>query len=181
MIQDILIHGMIVLMLPLKHCTTLRQRVSQFQSALLPTPNKDNASTASIPGLDSSIMVDPVRLHLTLGVMNLVDDTASNTSSSSPSGSGQSQTVSAALTLLQSLRPKLQEITLSSGTAVTLDRMGIFTASSDRVRSNARVLWIGPNEEQKANPSKEWKILWDVCGQYFEHLLINSLDRRQLS
>ncbi|KDQ16020.1 hypothetical protein BOTBODRAFT_43642 [Botryobasidium botryosum FD-172 SS1] len=106
-----------------------RTHVSEFTDSLL-------ASSSDIPGLDESIVISPMRLHLTLGVMCLSDDpprqgptrsqgvgvgargdtelpstsTLSPPLPSSVDGSPAPPSVQSALDLLRSLKPRLSQI-----------------------------------------------------------------------
>ena len=65
--------------------------MSAFTNALL-------AATPPIPGLDTTVVIPPRRVHFTLGVMSLdVDE-------------DKSRTLEAAKSVLQELRPKILEI-----------------------------------------------------------------------
>ncbi|KAF8055142.1 hypothetical protein FPV67DRAFT_868325 [Lyophyllum atratum] len=63
------------LAIPLNTNPTLRSRVNAFQTHLLqPGAVPDGTRNAPIRGLDKSIMIDPMRFHLTLGVMALDEE-----------------------------------------------------------------------------------------------------------
>ncbi|KAI0347311.1 hypothetical protein BDW22DRAFT_515439 [Trametopsis cervina] len=60
------------LSLPIGHHAGLRKRMGAFENALLDHSPK-------IPGLDEGIVVSPRRMHLTLGVMNLIGSAGPST------------------------------------------------------------------------------------------------------
>ncbi|KIL57184.1 hypothetical protein M378DRAFT_88218, partial [Amanita muscaria Koide BX008] len=99
-------------------------------------------------GLDSSIVIDPRRLHLMLGVMAC-------------SSERNSMTVQAALDLLHTLRPSIAEILNGSPSVkVRLDTMDVLKSNNVEGNMNAHVLFLGPrgvNEEDTR--------LWDVCSE----------------
>ena len=112
-----------VLALPLHTHSTLRTRVANFQNGLL-------AANPPITGIDRSIVIDPRRLHLTLGVMALSTDGP--------------HTVASALSLLQSLQPAIAVLLQGRNSVkVRLDSLDIL--KPDRNRSNAHVLFLGPS------------------------------------
>ncbi|KAF8875285.1 kinase A anchor protein, partial [Infundibulicybe gibba] len=124
----------------------LRERISSFQAELI-------RNQPPIPGLDSSIIIDPRRMHITLGVMHLEQDIPS-ASHSRP----VRHTVSTALDLLRSLQPQLAQ---TSGTklSITLDSMDIFQPQRNFGEAGAlgaNVLFIGPSNSDD-------KRLRDIC------------------
>lgn len=92
-----------------------------------------------IEGLDRSILVDPRRLHLTIGVMVLSSTESPQTDTS---GTSQGKTVSDAIALLQSLGPEIDAITREP-VLLSLDKMGVLKTQ----RQQAGVLYVGPNDE----------------------------------
>ncbi|KAJ7849426.1 hypothetical protein B0H14DRAFT_2582555 [Mycena olivaceomarginata] len=86
------------------HHSVLWDQIQEFHQTLLPSGNTNPA----IEGLDQSILIDPRRLHLTIGVMAL-SSMESSTQQSNTSGPGK--TVSEAIDLLHSLGPKINAIT----------------------------------------------------------------------
>ncbi|PVF98400.1 hypothetical protein CPB86DRAFT_784847, partial [Serendipita vermifera] len=139
------IHPTHTLCLPLGHHDALQTRVREFTDALL-------ASNPPIEGLDEMMVIEPARLHITLGEMHLkkYDNTASHSRRKATEGAGASaqegeqiKTVQQALDLLGSLRSEITEITSSSleGLHVNLDTMGTLRPGK---HETAHVLWIGP-------------------------------------
>lgn len=135
------------LALPLNNHPTLRAKIGTFQNALLaqgrPNPQVPGPSTR-IGGLDKSIVIDPRRLHLTLGVMALEADN----SDPSPSTTPTKKTPQTALALLASLRPHILDILNGDeGVKVTLNEMGWFPEGG----KGKNVLFFGPGsvEDQK--------------------------------
>ncbi|KAJ7239168.1 kinase A anchor protein [Mycena haematopus] len=140
------------LSLPLGHHPALRDRIREFHEKIFPP-----GDTAAIEGLDRSILVDPRRLHLTIGVMAL------STENPSTSGSNMSpgQTVSDAIALLQSLGPEIDSIA-PEPVPLTLDKMGVLKTQ----RQQAGVLYLGPNDEVNEDTAKITRI-FDLVGQRF--------------
>ncbi|KAF8060269.1 hypothetical protein FPV67DRAFT_1707687 [Lyophyllum atratum] len=63
------------LAVPLHTNPTLRSRITAFQTHLFqPGAHPDGTRKALIRGLDNSIVIDPMRFHLTLGVMALDEE-----------------------------------------------------------------------------------------------------------
>ncbi|KAF8176864.1 hypothetical protein K438DRAFT_1770341 [Mycena galopus ATCC 62051] len=146
------------LSLPLGHHSGLRERISELHEKLLPP--RDTA--APIEGLDRSILVDPRRLHLTIGVMVL---SSTESSIAQPNTSGSSitagKTVSEAIALLQSLGPEIDAIT-GQPVLLTLDKMGVLKTK----REQAGVLYVGPSDEFNEDTAKVTRI-FDLVGQKF--------------
>ena len=128
-------------------------------------------------GLDSTIVIDPVRMHLTLGVMALEseDDAAAvaGTSSQHP------KTVSTALALLASLSPRISQILDGErGVKIPLDVLDVLKTEKMRngkdEKIGAGVLFLGP---QESAISPERRKLRDVCGMlYYYHGFTIHLD-----
>ena len=84
-----------------------------------------------VEGLDSSLLIDPRRLHMTLGVMSLERDDDSVVPTEAPEtttaqGHLPKKTVSSALYLLHSLKPRISEILQSDkGIKVPLEIMHV--------------------------------------------------------
>lgn len=90
------------------------------------------AADPPIPGLDSTVVIHPRRMHLPLGVMSLGLD------SDDPA-----RTIDAAAKLLTDLRPRIQELLNGEKLRVSLDCMGILRPDrGDDER--AHVMWVGP-------------------------------------
>ncbi|KAL1686243.1 hypothetical protein GGG16DRAFT_64647, partial [Schizophyllum commune] len=111
---------------------TLRARLTAFGDALL-------AASPPIAGLDRSIVIDPRRVHLTLGVMRLEKEDAAATACGDPPP--PRRTVSAALALLRSLAPQLAAL---GPARVDLERLGVL--KTQKGGREANVLWVGPRE-----------------------------------
>ncbi|KAF9489912.1 hypothetical protein BDN71DRAFT_1400785, partial [Pleurotus eryngii] len=112
----------------------LRKRISSFTDALL-------NGVPAIAGLDSSIIIDPRRMHFTLGVMALNDHS--------------DLSVSAALELLNSLKADILQILNEGADAdgepssqkllplrIPLDTLGILKPEKE---GGGNVLWVGPD------------------------------------
>ncbi|KAF5378334.1 hypothetical protein D9615_008780 [Tricholomella constricta] len=124
----------------------LRTRIAAFQSSL-------HAASPPIRGLDPSITIEPIRFHLTLGVMALSKEPTSPEMTVSP----DTRTVSTALALLRSLKPRLDAILDSdggehadhAGLQVVLDALDIMRPVSAAGASDdvwADVLYLAPRE-----------------------------------
>ncbi|KAL1745522.1 hypothetical protein HDZ31DRAFT_36171, partial [Schizophyllum fasciatum] len=135
----------------------LRARLAAFNDALL-------ASDPPIAGLDKSIVIDPRRVHLTLGVMCLeredaispvhaatdVNDasnidanpTSATSGTASLPDSPPKKTIASALALLRSLAPQLMAL---GPARVDLDRLGVL--KTQKGGREANVLWVGPRDE----------------------------------
>ena len=140
---------------------TLRARLTAFGDALL-------AASPPIAGLDRSIVIDPRRVHLTLGVMRLEKEDAAATAcgkddnatpsappfrttvnARNPLGAGDPppprRTVSAALALLRSLAPQLAAL---GPARVDLERLGVL--KTQKGGREANMLWVGPREADES-------------------------------
>ncbi|KIM60671.1 hypothetical protein SCLCIDRAFT_1216572 [Scleroderma citrinum Foug A] len=132
------------LCLPIGHHARLRETISSFTDGLL-------RNTPALPGLDQSIVIAPRRLHLTLGVMTLADS-ASETQSPAPSrvpastAAPSHRTVSDALSLLSSLKPRIMELLVGNRLRVPLQRMHIMDPDGGDP-DHAHVLWLGPSPD----------------------------------
>ena len=159
------------------HHPELRARVAAFQNALLHNEPK-------VPGLDSKILISPRRMHITLGVMNLIDYSqaitprAYVTSSRVPLASHQTEaapeakTVQAAVQLLQALRPSIIEKLAGHDLLVGLDQMDIMRPDRGDL-AKAHVMWAGPSYEGiRAQRLKR------VCGTqlFFDNFFPISID-----
>ncbi|PFH53320.1 hypothetical protein AMATHDRAFT_138058, partial [Amanita thiersii Skay4041] len=135
--------------------STLRTRVSAFQNALL-------QCDPPIRGLDHSIVIDPRRLHLTLGVMSLNQDSTETVPASSTEQ--EPKMVADALKLLQSLEPSIASILQGRNTVkIRLDRMDILKPERDGA---AHVLYLGPS--QLPNDEEDTR-LQAVSGELLVH------------
>jgi activating signal cointegrator complex subunit 1 len=102
----------------------LQNIISSFHTALL-------SASPAIENVDKGIMIDPIRIHLTLGVMTLKE--------------GSEKTVESALSLLRSLKPQLEELTKEGAVQIPLKRMGVFERGRNK---EAGVLWVAPKEDE---------------------------------
>ncbi|KIK91414.1 hypothetical protein PAXRUDRAFT_830864 [Paxillus rubicundulus Ve08.2h10] len=126
------------LSLPIGHHTPLQEAVSSFTNRLLQT-------TPALPGLDRSIVVAPRRLHLTFGVMSLVESESSNAAPDNDP-SDTRKTLSQALSHLETLRPQIAKILSGKRLSVPLRMMDIMQPDQGNP-DNAHVLWLGPSSE----------------------------------
>jgi len=126
--------------LPIGHHISLQKCVSTFTNGLLEV-------TPALPGLDQSIVIPPRRLHLTLGVMSLEDSDDSNIAFDGQASDSR-KTISAALSLLTSLRPRISELLCGSPLKVPLHMMNIMPPDGGDP-AKAHVLWFGPPHENE--------------------------------
>lgn len=115
--------------------------------------------TPALPGLDQSIVIPPRRLHLTLGVMSLEDSDDSNIAFDGQASDSR-KTISAALSLLTSLRPRISELLCGSPLKVPLHMMNIMPPDGGDP-AKAHVLWFGPPHE-----NEDAKLLQKVGGEW---------------
>jgi len=117
--------------------------------------------TTVIEGLDRSILVDPRRLHLTIGVMALSAENATPNTSAAGASTSSGRTVSDAITLLQSLGPDIDSITREP-LQLTLGKMGVLKTQ----RQQAGVLYVGPGDEVNEDTVKVTRI-FELVTQRF--------------
>ncbi|KAF9078844.1 AKAP7 2'5' RNA ligase-like domain-containing protein [Rhodocollybia butyracea] len=130
------------LCLPLGHHPDLQEKVTRFYSLLL----RDK-----VEGIDPTILINPRRLHFTLGVMSLSSQDPDGDSAGSSSTT--SRTVEDALELLRSLQPQLTSLCTtgkSGNLQISLERIGAFEWNK-----GARVLWAGPRGNEGWSESEE--------------------------
>ncbi|KAH6907432.1 hypothetical protein BKA70DRAFT_1427824 [Coprinopsis sp. MPI-PUGE-AT-0042] len=129
----------VLLALPLHTHSALRTRVAAFQAALL-------ESDPPVKGLDRTIVIDPRRLHLTLGVMPLENEAVVASSSAGASENVSKRTPEKALELLRSLQPSIASILSDTGggvgVKVPLEELFVFPPGAT---TGANVLWLGPD------------------------------------
>ncbi|KAJ7762619.1 hypothetical protein B0H16DRAFT_1719067 [Mycena metata] len=134
------------LSLPLGHHPELRDKIKEFHRRLLPPSD----AVPAIEGLDPSILVDPRRLHLTIGVMTL---SAAESQQPDTPDTPKARTISEAITLLHSLAPEINAITREP-VVVALEKMGVLKTQ----RQQAGVLYLGPGDETDQNSAKVSRI-----------------------
>ncbi|KAJ7750926.1 AKAP7 2'5' RNA ligase-like domain-containing protein [Mycena maculata] len=144
------------LCLPLGQHPELRERIRAFHQKVLPSVS--TAETTVIEGLDKSILVDPRRLHFTIGVMTLSSD---DKLKSDVGDLPEARTLPEAIALLQALGPEINEIAREP-VVLSLDKMGVLKTQ----RQQAGVLYIGPGDESNENTIKVNRI-FDLVGQRF--------------
>lgn len=115
-------------------------------------------SLPAIPGLDESIVIAPRRLHITLGVMSLIDSSEELALSPSPSAEPP-KSVSAALALLAALKPRIRELLAGAPLRVALRHVDIMKPDRGDL-ARAHVLWAGPSSE-----GEDMARLRSVAGQ----------------
>ncbi|KAJ6483948.1 kinase A anchor protein [Mycena sanguinolenta] len=144
------------LSLPLGHHPVLRDRIREFHETIMP-----RGDSTVIEGLDRSILVDPRRLHLTIGVMALSAENITPNTSAAAAPTSSGRTVSDAITLLQSLGPDIDSITREP-LQLTLGKMGVLKTQ----RQQAGVLYVGPGEEVNEDTAKVTRI-FELVAQRF--------------
>ncbi|KAJ6603703.1 kinase A anchor protein [Mycena sp. CBHHK59/15] len=145
------------LSLPIGHHPELKERIREFHQKLLPS---DAADSVAIDGLDRTILVDPRRLHFTLGVMALSAD--DGTDGPDPDTSQpRPKTLSEAIALLCALAPEIHAIAREP-VRVVLDHMGVLKVK----RQQAGVLFVGPGNSASADTIRINEI-FDLVGQRF--------------
>ncbi|KAK6996891.1 AKAP7 2'5' RNA ligase-like domain-containing protein [Favolaschia claudopus] len=147
------------------HHPTLRSRIRDFHSKILSSSPDGDAPV--IEGIDQSILVDPRRLHLTIGVMAL--SSTSTESSPAPSSlisddsnsNSRVRTVSDAIALLQTLAPDINAIS-DEALRLPLDKMGVLKTQ----RQQAGVLYVGPSDTVTEEKDKVLRV-FDLVAQRF--------------
>ncbi|CAK5279014.1 unnamed protein product [Mycena citricolor] len=143
------------LSLPIGHHADLRTRVSHLHARI-------KAHAPPIVGIDPSILVDPRRLHFTLGVMTLVDaDRAAPSGADEPTA--PTKTVAEALALLRSLKTQVAEISAGGLLALPLDHMGVLKTHHEE----AGVLYVAPKDEEEEETKKIRRIV-DLVARRFQ-------------
>ncbi|KZT22875.1 hypothetical protein NEOLEDRAFT_1118987 [Neolentinus lepideus HHB14362 ss-1] len=122
--------------LPIGHHARLRESMSTFTQALL-------AGSPPVTGLDRSIIINPRRLHLTLGVMSLERSSAPGP-----------KTIAAALALLAELRPRIFGILAGEKLRVELKAMDIMKPDKGDPE-RAHVMWVGPSNNGSGTKLQE--------------------------
>ena len=139
------------LALPIGHHAELRDAVSALTSSWL-------AHEPPIEGLDPSIVINPRRVHLTLGVMTLASSQPS--SSSNPDRDHNHEAtidLAGATTLLASLAPRIRALLANNPLRIPLGRLAIMQPDPAR----AHVLYVEPDLR-----SPDGRRLRAVCGTF---------------
>ncbi|KAK7001491.1 hypothetical protein R3P38DRAFT_1796761 [Favolaschia claudopus] len=143
---------------PLGHHPPLCERIRRFHSQIIPP-----GDTTVIEGLDQSILVDPRRLHLTIGVMalSLTEPSPAPPPFISDDSNSRVRTVSDAIALLQTLAPDIKAIS-DEALRLPLDKMGVLKTQ----RQQAGVLYVGPSDAVTEEKRKVIRI-FDLVAQRF--------------
>jgi hypothetical protein len=144
------------LALPIGHHAELRSAISALTSSWL-------AHEPPIDGLDPSIIVNPRRLHLTLGVMALTPPSPPNQDSDRQQNSGLN--LEGATALLASLAPRIRALLDHSPLRIPLARLAAMQQDPTRVH----VLYVEPDLR-----SPDGRRLRAVCGVCFPSSLLNA-------
>lgn len=139
--------------------------MGRFRQSLL------NETNPRISGLDESVLIHPRRLHFTLGVMSLASAPPFTNPEQATGSMGQSRTIDGAIRLLESLKPRLDELLRVSvsgpadqaqKTRVTLNSMDVMKLEKDGA---AHVLWVGPKDGNSRDIADEGPDkLRQICG-----------------
>jgi len=137
--------------------SALRSRVAHFQRSLF-----DDNGRPLVRGLDRSIVIDPRRLHITLGVMAL---------------GGENNSIQDALAMLDSLRPQLQAVLdQSRAVQVKFQTMDILKTkkrnNSEEVEAHVLYLGLGPSEDDETLQLRR------VCGTETSSMMMSSNQTR---
>ena len=132
-----------------------------FESTSSPVGGKGSKVVKSslVEGLDSSILIDPRRLHMTLGVMALEQDDDSVDPADAPEISATQdhlpkKTVSSALYLLNSLKPRISEILqFDKGIKVPLEILHVLKTQKIRVNTKGNK-GVGGDRKEEASGTK---------------------------
>lgn len=143
------------LALPIGHHAELRDAVSALTSSWL-------AHEPPIEGLDPTIVINPRRLHLTLGVMTLASSQPSPLSPPSSSNHDHDRDratidLTGATTLLASLAPRIRNLLSNDPLRIPLGRLEIMQPDPAR----AHVLYVDPDLR-----SPDGRRLRAVCGTF---------------
>src|ERR1700760_4326652 len=107
-------------------------------------------ATSPIPGVEPSIMQQPQRIHMTLGVMSLVNERrTSEMASTSIEGqedpsAQRPKTIDDALAFLNNLRPEILEL-MKGAPEVQVPLRGLDIMNEDK--NAAYVVWTGPGSK----------------------------------
>src|SRR5712672_2004055 len=136
------------LALPIGHHPELRSAVSALTSSWL-------AHEPPIEGLDASIVINPRRLHLTLGVMTRLPSAPQQQEEEEEEGPPQQRDLASATALLASLAPRVREVLAHDPLRVPLGRLAVMQPNPAR----AHVLYVEPDVR-----SPDGRRLRAVCG-----------------
>ncbi|KAJ7070127.1 kinase A anchor protein [Mycena amicta] len=149
------------LSLPIGHHPELRDRVRALHEKIV--PSGPDSTICAIEGIDKSILVDPRRLHFTLGVMAL-STKDSEEPEAEDSETPRKRTLTEAIALLQSLVPTVNEITQQQPLRISLDNMGVLKTK----REQAGVLYLGPSSgDAKSEDTVKVLLILDLVSKRF--------------
>ncbi|THH07109.1 hypothetical protein EW145_g3612 [Phellinidium pouzarii] len=152
--------------IPLDHIPVARTAVSSFTSALL-------AQSPPIRGLEESIVIPARRLHLTLGVMSLAEDEVQDANRNAKAKVPESpKTVSASVSLLQSLRPRILDVLGGATLYIPLTCIDIMKPERGDL-AKAHVMFAGPPEDDAS--SETVNTLRRVCELVSREFIIAGL------
>jgi activating signal cointegrator complex subunit 1 len=138
------------LALPIGHHGELRNAVSALTSSWL-------AHDPPIEGLDPTIVINPRRLHLTLGVMTLASSQPSQSNHDRDRDRETTIDLAGATTLLDSLAPRIRAVLANDPLRIPLGRLAIMQPDPAR----AHVLYVDPDVR-----SPDGRRLRAVCGTF---------------
>ena len=156
------------------HHPELATRVSAFTNSLL-------SHTPAITGLDTSIMVSPARLHLTLGVMHLVDNSSRHPAQAQTDDNttdGRVFTIQEAMALLHSLREPVRALLNAPGgdgnLRVPLNYAGVLQVERKQ-KGSSNVFWVGPSPDLVQLPGTLEHTLHEVGSTLITYIMVFSI------
>ncbi|KAI0032919.1 kinase A anchor protein, partial [Vararia minispora EC-137] len=147
------------------HHADLRARIDTLTSGLL-------ASDPPIVGLDPSVIVQPRRLHFTLGTLSLDSPAFSATASSSQEAT-QLNTLEHASALLQAVQPRIIKLLAGRPLRIGLETIDMLQPERQR-QGMAHVLVLCP--DPKSDNGQRLRAVCDLVREAFsrEGLLVNA-------
>ncbi|KAG8843909.1 hypothetical protein FRB96_003692 [Tulasnella sp. 330] len=136
-----------VISLPLNQHENLQGRVAAFTDAVL-------ASSPTSSGLERRIFQLPNRLHMTLGVMNLVTNPEVTRPAFTDGAESAGRTLEEALALLRGLRPEILQLLDGAG-AITVPLKGLAIMTGKK--EEAFVAYTGPGG------ALDDSVMWKIC------------------
>ncbi|KAF7297592.1 hypothetical protein MKEN_01382000 [Mycena kentingensis (nom. inval.)] len=154
------------LSLPIGHHPELRKRIKALHDQILPP----GTTPCAIEGIDKTVLVDPRRLHFTLGVMALSTNPEQTSASAD---TPHRKTLAEAIALLHSLAPEVQQITNGQPLSIPLDTMSVLKTK----REQAGVLYVGPGDVNIPETAKVLQILKLVSQRFSDEGFITEATR----
>ncbi|KAI0299562.1 hypothetical protein BC826DRAFT_1102683 [Russula brevipes] len=155
------------LALPIGHHPELRSAISALTSSWL-------AHDSPIDGLDPSIVVQPRRLHLTLGVMALTPGPPRPPDRNSNINNDGERDLAGATALLASLAPRIRAVLAHSPLRVPLGRLAVMQPDPTR----AHVLYVEP--DLRSSDGRRLRAVCDLVHGAFRDAGFLADERRPL-